>query len=77
MALTKIDISARNKIDIANHYLGFFNVGIEEKWMKKERMLFFFDKFHSSNSFWSKRKCNLVTVMVGSLTAWVGVVMIN
>ena len=44
MALTKIDISARNKIDIANHYLGFFNVGIEEKWMKKERMLFFFYK---------------------------------
>ena len=72
MALTKIDISARNKTDIANHYLGFFNVGIEEKWMKKERMLFFFYKslflflFHVSVS-WTHLKteynpvCKLLT----------------
>ena len=31
MALTKIDIRLRNKIDTENHYLCFFNVAIEEK----------------------------------------------
>ena len=31
MALTKIDISSRNKVDIANHYFGFFNDATEEK----------------------------------------------
>ena len=30
-AVTKIDISSRNKVDIENHYLCFFNVAIEEK----------------------------------------------
>ena len=32
MMLTKIDINSSNKVGIANHYTGFFNVGIEEKW---------------------------------------------
>ena len=32
MALTKININSRNKVDIANHYFGFFYVAIEEKW---------------------------------------------
>ena len=32
MALTKIDISSRNKLDIVNHYFGFFNIAIEGKW---------------------------------------------
>ena len=31
MALTKIDISSRNKVNTANHHFGFFNVAIEEK----------------------------------------------
>ena len=31
MVLTKIDIRLRNKVDIENHYLCFFNVAIEEK----------------------------------------------
>ena len=32
MASTKIDISSRNKADIANHYYVFFNGAIKEKW---------------------------------------------
>ena len=32
---------------------------------------------HSSYSFWSKQKGNFVAVMVGSLIAWIGVVMIK
>ena len=32
MALAKIDINSRNKFDLPNHYFGFFNVAIEEKW---------------------------------------------
>ena len=33
--------------------------------------------FHSSNSFSSKGKGNLVTAVVGSLNAWISVVTIN
>ena len=42
---------------------------------------FFFNrqssKFHSSNSFSSKGKGNLVTIVIGSLTAWISVTTIN
>ena len=31
MALTKIDIISRNKVDIENHYFSLLNVAIEEK----------------------------------------------
>ena len=31
MAWTKIDITSRNKVDIENHYLCFFNAATEEK----------------------------------------------
>ena len=33
--------------------------------------------FHSSNSFFSKEESNLVTIVVSSLTAWVGVITIS
>ena len=53
MALTKIDIRLRNKVDIKNHYLCFFNVAIEEKLIEveiEEGFFFFYNKVFFSFS---------------------------
>ena len=52
------------------------------KWVLLKRLniiwfVKFSQKFHSSNSFSSKGEGNLVTIIAGSLTVWIGVVTIN
>ena len=50
MALTKIDISSRNKVDLENHYFGFSMLQLKRRGDK--RMLFFcYNQIDFSSSF--------------------------
>ena len=61
-------------------YLFLFLVCLKWVLLKRLNIIWFVkfsQKFHSSNSFSSKGEGNLVTIIAGSLTVWIGVVTIN